>query len=63
VPSSGTYSAKGFTQYGHRLNGLAAGRKLDPTLRQSFIGDGSVIEKDLGTLRSAVHCPDDALPG
>ena len=56
-------SAKAITQYVHRLSGLAARKKIDPTLRQSFIDDGTPIGQALGALRNAVQCPADAPPG
>ena len=56
-------AAKGLPQYIHRLSAAAARKKLDPTLRQSFIDDGSSIKQALGTLRNDVRCPADAPPG
>src|SRR5262249_48808219 len=43
---------KALTQYVHRLSGLAARKKLDPTLRQSFIDTGATITPDVATLRA-----------
>jgi hypothetical protein len=54
-------ATRAFTQYVHRLNGLAARKKLDPTVRQTFLDDGTSIQQALAALRNAVHCPDDAL--
>ena len=46
--------------YVHRLNGLAARKKLSG-LRQEFIAAVEPIEADLKSLMRAVHCPADAL--
>ena len=46
--------------YVHRLNGLAARKKL-PGLRQEFVAAGEPIEADLKSLKRAVTCPTDAL--
>jgi hypothetical protein len=53
-------ATKELTLYVHRLNGLAARKKLDPAVRQLFIDEGTPIQRDLRTLRGALHCPDDA---
>lgn len=47
------------TRYAHHLNTLAARKKI-PTLRQDFLAAGAAIQKDLKTLKGAVHCPADA---
>ncbi len=47
-------------QYVHRLNGLAARKRLDPALRATFAADGAPIVQDLRTLLGALRCPDDA---
>jgi len=47
--------------YVHRLNGLAARKKLPPGLRQEFLAAGEPIEADLKSLMRAVKCPADAL--
>jgi hypothetical protein len=51
---------RGLINYVHRLNGLAARKKLSG-LRQEFIAAGEPIEADLKSLKRAVHCPADAL--
>jgi len=53
-------AAKGLEQYTHRLAGLPAKKKLDPTLRQTYLGAGEPIASDLTTLRKHVQCPADA---
>jgi parallel beta-helix repeat protein/predicted outer membrane repeat protein len=53
-------AAQALTQYVHRLNSLAARKKI-PSLRQRFVGEGAPILADLNTLRHAVRCPDDAV--
>ena len=52
-------AAQALTQYVHRLNSLAARKKI-PSLRQRFVGEGAPILADLNSLRHAVRCPDDA---
>jgi CSLREA domain-containing protein len=49
-------AATALRQYAHRLNGLAARKRLDTGLRQGFIDEGAPIEQDLKTLRGAVRC-------
>lgn len=53
-------AAKAMGQYAHRLNALSTRKKLDPTVRSDLLALGAPIQHDLGTLRSAVRCPDDA---
>ena len=53
-------AAKAMTQYGHRLSGLAARKKLDEVLRESLIDAGAPIGADLKTLRGNLQCPGDA---
>src|SRR5262249_26474115 len=53
-------AARGFAQYLHRLKGRAARKKLDATIRQSFIDDGTRIQQALGVLPNSIRCPDDA---
>ena len=55
-------ATKELTLYVHRLNGLAARKKLDPAVRQLFVDEGTPIQRDLRTLRAALRCPDDAPP-
>lgn len=55
-------AAKELTLYVHRLKGLAARKRLDPAVRQLFVDEGTPIQGDLRTLRSALRCPDDAPP-
>ena len=55
-------ATKELTLYVHRLNGLAARKKLDPAVRQLFVDKGTPIQRDLMTLRGALRCPDDAPP-
>lgn len=55
-------AAKALVQYAHRLNGRPARKRLDPEVRQVFLDAGAPIAEDLGRLRGAVVCPDDALP-
>ena len=55
-------AAKELQLYVHRLNGLAARKKLDPAVRQLFVDEGTPIQRDLRTLRGALRCPDDAPP-
>src|SRR5205085_4741595 len=45
------------TQFTHRLNGNAARKKLDGTLRQSLIDAATAIGSDLKTFRGAIACP------
>ena len=49
-------AATAMKQYVHRLNGLAARKKLDATLRQSFAADGAAIAADLKALRADLRC-------
>jgi hypothetical protein len=51
---------KALTQYAHRLRGLPARRKLDPTLRADFLAAGVAIAADVTTLRGQLACPEDA---
>lgn len=53
-------AAKGLEQYTHRLSGLPAKKKLDPTLRETYLEAGDPIASDLTTLRKHVQCPADA---
>jgi len=53
-------AAKAMNQFVHRLNGSAAKRKLDGTLRQTFVAAGMQVENDLNVFRSTVACPQDA---
>jgi CSLREA domain-containing protein len=55
-------SAKALAQYAHRLNGLAAKKKLDDPLRRRFLDQAAPIAADLKTLRGDVRCPEDAPP-
>jgi Concanavalin A-like lectin/glucanases superfamily len=55
-------ATKELTLYVHRLNGLAARKKLDPAVRHGFVDEGTAIHRDLRTLRGALRCPDDAPP-
>lgn len=55
-------AAKALTLYVHRLNGLAARKKLDAAVRQGFVEEGTPIQQGMKTLRGAVRCPDDAPP-
>jgi concanavalin A-like lectin/glucanase superfamily protein len=55
-------ATKELTLYVHRLNGLAARKKLDPAVRQQFVDEGTPIQRDLRMLRAALRCPDDAPP-
>ena len=49
-------AAKALTQYAHRLAGLPARKKLDDTLRRSFLGAGQAIIPDVKTLRAQPQC-------
>src|SRR5262249_52739120 len=49
------------TQYTHRLNGLAARKRLDDAVRTTFLEAGGPIERDVTTLRGVVACPGDAM--
>ena len=44
-------------QYVHRLGALSARKKLDPTLRQTFMAAGAAITPDVTTLRAQLVCP------
>jgi hypothetical protein len=55
-------AAKAMSQYAHRLSALNARKTIDPAVRQSFLSAGTPIQRDLGTLRGTVRCPDDAPP-
>ena len=52
---------KALTQYAHRLKGLAARKKLDATLRGTFVARGEAIVPDVVTLRGSLACPTDAV--
>jgi len=53
-------AAKAMSQFVHRLNGSAAKRKLDATLRQTFVDAGTQVQNDLKAFRATVACPQDA---
>jgi hypothetical protein len=53
---------KALTQYAHRLKGLAARKKLDATLRATFVAAGDAIVPDVTALRAGLDCPADAMP-
>ena len=53
-------AATALTQYTHRLRSLRAKKRLDGTLRQTFIDEAAPILRDAKTLRGLVRCPDDA---
>jgi hypothetical protein len=53
-------AAKAMSQFVHRLNGNNAKRKLDATLRQTFVEEGTQVQNDLKTFRATVACPQDA---
>jgi hypothetical protein len=55
-------ATKDLTLYVHRLNGLAARKKIDPAVRQLFVDEGTPIQRDLKKLRADLRCPDDAPP-
>ena len=44
-------------QYVHRLGALSARKKLDPTLRETFMAAGAAIMPDVTTLRAQLVCP------
>src|SRR5262249_10367186 len=44
-------------QYVHRLGANSARRKLDPTLRQTFMAAGVALTPDVTTLRKQLVCP------
>jgi uncharacterized repeat protein (TIGR03803 family) len=48
---------KALTQYVHRLKGLAARKRLDATLRATFVGAGAAIAPDVTSLRGDLACP------
>jgi hypothetical protein len=47
----------------HRLSGLPVRKKLDETLRQSFLAPADPLRADTKTLRKTVQCPGDATGG
>jgi parallel beta-helix repeat protein/predicted outer membrane repeat protein len=49
-------------QYAHRLNGLSARKKLDPTVRSEVLAPVQPLEADVGSLRSTMSCPADGAP-
>jgi hypothetical protein len=53
---------KALVQYGHRLKGRAARRRLDPAVREAFLAAGDTIATDVSALRAALTCPADAAP-
>jgi hypothetical protein len=53
-------AAKAMSQFVHRLNGSAAKRKLDATLRQTFVHAGTQVQNDVKAFRATVACPRDA---
>ena len=53
-------TAKAMSQFVHRLNGGAAKRKLDATLRQTFVTAGTNVQNDVNAFRATVACPQDA---
>ncbi len=52
---------KALTQYVHRLKGLAARKKLDATLRATFVAAGEAIVPDVVALRGRLACPADTV--
>jgi hypothetical protein len=56
-------AGKAMTQFTHRLNGNAARKKLDGTLRQSLVDAATAIGSDLKTFRGVIACPQDAPAG
>jgi hypothetical protein len=48
---------KALTQYAHRLSGLPARKKLDPTLRPFFVAAGAAITPDVTMLQAQLACP------
>jgi hypothetical protein len=53
---------KALVQYGHRLRGRAARRRLDGAVREEFLAAGETIATDVSALRAALTCPADAAP-
>jgi hypothetical protein len=53
-------TAHGLVQYGHRLSGRRAHRRLPATLRKELVARGNAIRADVTTLRRALRCPEDA---
>ncbi len=47
---------KDLTKYAHRLRGLAARKKLDSALRESFLAAGDAITPDVVSLRGSLQC-------
>jgi hypothetical protein len=47
-------------QYGHRLRGRPARKKIPEEVREPFAVAADAIQEDAGTLRESVVCPDDA---
>lgn len=47
-------------QYAHHLKNLAARKKLPAALRNALLAAGDPIERDLGILKSRLHCPSEA---
>jgi hypothetical protein len=55
-------AAKAMSQFVHRLNGSAAKRKLDATLRRRFVADGTLVQSDLKAFRATVASEPSLVP-